>query len=124
MAPNGPRRILIIDDNVNLAENIAEILQLDGYAAEVAASGEEALSKAASGQLDVVVTDYRLPDTNGAALLRRLREIGVQARAIVMSAYTDDQTIADAASAGAAFVAKPVDLNLLGHAIARPQLVA
>jgi len=116
--------VLIIDDNVNLAENIAEILQLDGYAADVAASGEEALSKAASGQLDVVVIDYRLPDTNGAALLRRLREIGVQAHAIVMSAYTDDQTIADAASAGAAFVAKPVDLNVLGHALARPEIVA
>lgn len=122
MEPSGARRVLIIDDNVGLAENIAEILQLDGYATEVAASGEEALSRALPGRFEVVVTDYRLPDTNGAALLRQLRDIGLQARAIVISAYTDDQTIADAASAGAAFVAKPVDFNLLGHAIARPEV--
>ena len=124
MEPSGRGRVLIIDDNVSLAENIAEILQLDGYATEVAASAEEALSRAAPGRFEVVVTDYRLPDTNGAALVRQLRDIGLQARAVVISAYTDDQTIADAASAGAAFVAKPVDFSLLGSAIGRPEVAA
>jgi DNA-binding NtrC family response regulator len=118
MAPIGPRRVLIIDDNVSLAENIAEILQLEGHLTEVAANGEEAMSKALPGRLDVVVTDYRLPDTNGAALLRQLRDSGFQVRAIVISAYTDEQTIADARSAGAVFVAKPVDFTVLGRAIA------
>lgn len=122
MATTSLGRILIIDDNVGLAENIAEILQLDGYETEVAASGEEALAKAVSAQLDVVVTDYRLPDTNGAALLRQLRQVGLQARAIVISAYTDDRTIADAKSAGAEFVAKPLDFIALGRAIADRQV--
>jgi len=115
--PSNPRRVLIIDDNVNLAENIAEILGLDGYVTEVAACGEEALSKAVPIKPDVIVTDYRLPDTNGAALLRQLRGMGLTVQAIVISAYTDEGTITDAASAGAAFVPKPVDFELLGKAI-------
>jgi DNA-binding response OmpR family regulator len=112
-----PRRILIIDDNLNLAENIAEILQIKGYETEVAASGEEALSKAVPAKPDVVVTDYRLPDTNGVSLLRQLRAAGLEVHAIVISAYTDERTIADARSAGATFVAKPVDFGVLDRVI-------
>jgi CheY-like chemotaxis protein len=117
MAPANVQRILIVDDNVDLADNIAEILEIEGHVTEVAASAEEALSKVLPRQPDVVITDYRLPDKNGAALLRQLRDMGLKIQAVVISAYTDDRTIADAKSAGAAFVAKPVDFGALGSAI-------
>jgi len=110
-------RVLVIDDNVNLAENIAEILALDGFLTEVAASADEALAKAVPSKPDVVVTDYRLPDTSGANLLRRFREMGVCVRAVVMSAYTDEHTIADARDAGASFLPKPIDFKVLGRVI-------
>jgi DNA-binding NtrC family response regulator len=113
----GPRRILIIDDNVGLAENIAEILQIAGHVTEVAASAEEALSKALPINPNVVVTDYRLPDTNGANLLRQFRRMGMHVRSIVISAHTDESTIEDARSAGAAFLAKPLDFKILGRLI-------
>jgi DNA-binding NtrC family response regulator len=111
------RRILIIDDNLGLAENIAEILEMRGYLTEVAVSAEEALSKIGSTPPDVVVTDYRLPGINGASLVRRLAEIGVRVNAVVISAFTDDRTIEDAKRAGAAFLAKPVDFEALGRLI-------
>jgi DNA-binding NtrC family response regulator len=111
------RRILIIDDNLGLAENIAEILEMRGYLTEVAVSAEEALSKLGSPPPDVVVTDYRLPGINGASLVRRLAEIGVRVNAVVISAFTDDRTIEDAKRAGAAFLAKPVDFEALGRLI-------
>src|SRR6476620_7473044 len=57
----GGRQVLIVDDNLALAENIAEILQLDGHIARVAGSAEELFSNAWEDELDVVVTDYRLP---------------------------------------------------------------
>ena len=117
MRAASPRRILIIDDNVSFAENIAEILEIDGHVTEVAATAEEALVKAGPSKPDVVVTDYRLPGMSGPNLVRRLREIGLRARAIVISAYTDERTIADARSVGAAFVAKPVDFTVLGRVI-------
>ena len=110
-------RVLVIDDNLNLAENLAEILALDGCLTEIAASADEALAKAIPSKPDVVVTDYRLPDTTGANLVRRLREMGLSVLAVVMSAYTDERTIADARSAGANFLPKPVDFKVLGRVI-------
>jgi DNA-binding response OmpR family regulator len=113
MAPINARRVLIIDDNVDLAENIAEILQMDGHAIEVAASAEEALVKALQSNPEVVVTDYRLPGMNGAAFVRQFRQSRPKVCAIVISAYTDDVTIAEARGAGATFLPKPVDFRVL-----------
>jgi DNA-binding NtrC family response regulator len=111
------RRVLIVDDNVGLAENIAEMLELDGHETRLAVTAAEGLSQAASWNQDVVITDYRLPDSSGAELLRQLQKLGVRVRALVISAYTDDSTIADARAAGADFVPKPVDLRTLGRLV-------
>jgi CheY-like chemotaxis protein len=113
-----PRRVLIVDDNVQLAENIAEILEIDGHRTDVAASAEEALQRVPDYAPEVVVTDYRLPGMNGAQFVRALRGAGVGARAVVISAYTDDVTIQDATDAGAEFIAKPLDFATLSTLIA------
>jgi two-component system CheB/CheR fusion protein len=116
MAPKADtRRVLIVDDNVGLAENIAEALELEGHETRVAITAAEGLTQATSWSHDVIITDYRLPDSSGANLLRQLRALGVRVKAVVISAYTDDSTIEDARSAGAAFVPKPVDLSILGQ---------
>ena len=107
-------RFLIVDDNVGLAENIAEVLELEGHETQVAVTAAEGLSKATSWNQDVLITDYRLPDISGAELVRRLKQLGLIVRAVVISAYTDDMTIEDARAAGAAFVPKPVDFTALG----------
>lgn len=106
-------RVLIVDDNVGLAENIAEILQFDGHSTEVAGSAEEAMPKVAQSSPDVVITDYRLPGMNGAEFLRRFRGKSNHPHAVVISAYTDEGTMNEARSAGATFVAKPVDFQVL-----------
>ena len=113
MTTGNLRRVLIIDDNVDLAENIAEILQMDGHATDVAASAEEALPMAALVEPDVIVTDYRLPGITGAAFVREFRLTCTTVRAVVISAYTDDRTIKEARDAGATFMPKPVDFKLL-----------
>jgi two-component system, response regulator PdtaR len=107
--------VLVVDDNQDLAENIAEILGLSGFAALIATSGEEALDQALAEGLVLLVTDFRLPGMSGAELVQRLRETRQDLRAVVMSAYTDDLTIAAARSAGAAFLPKPVDLGALSR---------
>ncbi|HXT99399.1 MAG TPA: response regulator [Polyangia bacterium] len=105
--------VLVVDDNQDLAENIAEILTLHGFTATIAASAEEALPKALPDGPTVVVTDYRLPGMTGAELVQRIREQRHTVRAVVISAYTDDNTVAAAKAAGAAFLSKPVDLGAL-----------
>jgi DNA-binding response OmpR family regulator len=106
---------LIVDDNVELAENIAEILQIDGHTTEVAASAEDAFPKAGNSDPDVLLTDFRLPGMNGAEFVRRIRATRTHVRAIVISAYSDDLTMKAARDAGATFMAKPIDYRLLAH---------
>jgi len=107
--------VLVVDDNQDLAENIAEILSLSGFAPQIATSAEEALPKALPDGPALLVTDFRLPGMSGAELVRHIRAKRSSVRAIVISAYTDDQTIAAARSAGADFLAKPVDVTALSR---------
>jgi two-component system NtrC family sensor kinase len=111
------RRVLIIDDNVALAENIAEILEMDGHATEVALSAEEALPKAQRSEPDVVVADYRLPGLTGAAFIKQFKLGRLNVVGVIISAYTDDGTMREAREAGASFMAKPLDFSLLSRMV-------
>jgi DNA-binding NtrC family response regulator len=112
-----PRRVLIIDDNVDLAENIAEILQIEGHVTEVASSAEDALQKAEAREPDVVVTDYRLPGVNGAVFVKQFCGRRAHVHAVVISAYTDEATIKEAQDVGATFLPKPLDFKALSRCI-------
>ena len=111
------RRILIIDDNVALAENIAEILGYEGHATDIAASADEALAKALDQAVDVVVTDHRLPGMNGVDLLLQLRDILNPLRAVVITAYMDDRMVTQAEDLGAAVMPKPINFGLLSLSV-------
>ena len=108
-------KMLVVDDHVALAENIAEILNGTGlYAAITADSAEAALHIIANGGIGGLITDYRLPGQSGAQLIAALRRSGSQMPAVVMSAYTDDETIRISRDSGAmAVLAKPLDLDTL-----------
>jgi DNA-binding NtrC family response regulator len=107
-------KILVVDDHRDLAENLAEILEGAGYEAIVAESAEAALTQLEHEEVAALITDYRLPGRTGAELIKELRRRGKDMPAIVMSAFTDDDTIAISRSAGALDVlAKPVELGRL-----------
>jgi DNA-binding response OmpR family regulator len=115
MAAKEPASVLVVDDNQDLADNIAEILGMRGFAALVASSAEEALPRALPDGPGLIVTDFRLPGMSGAELVRRVRAQRRAVRAVVISAYTDDVTVAAAREAGAEFLPKPVDLGALSR---------
>jgi len=112
-------QILIVDDHADLAENLAEILAAAGYDAVTAPSAEAGLARIDAGGITALVTDYRLPGMTGAQLIAELRRRGDRMPAVVMSAFTDDETIGRARAAGAADVlAKPIDLDRLMRRVA------
>lgn len=64
--------ILIVDDDVNLAENCSMLLESHGYDVSVALSGAEALSRIKAQQPDLLISDCCMPDLTGLELSRRL----------------------------------------------------
>jgi DNA-binding NtrC family response regulator len=101
-------RILVVDDNVPMAENVAEVLEISGYRARVARSAEEALA-VFDREVGAVITDFRMANQNGAELIAELRRRGSRIPALVMSAYTDEATVDACTNAGAfAVLPKPI----------------
>jgi len=110
-------RVLVVDDQIEFAENIAEILQSLGFETDIASSAEAGLERIARGGITAVITDYKLPGRNGAQLVEEIRRLGNRIPALVMSAYTDDRTMDRAQAAGAwLFMPKPVPLSALMEA--------
>jgi two-component system, OmpR family, response regulator CpxR len=67
------RQILVIDDDVELCELVAEYLELDGYKIEAVHDGEAGLNRSLTGEHVLVVLDYMLPCLNGFEVLRQIR---------------------------------------------------
>lgn len=108
------KRVLIVDDNHALADNLAELLEDEGYATLTAYSGEQAVEVAAGHPFDIVLTDIRMPGMNGVELVKRLSTINERAIFLLMTAYTSDAMLGEALRAGVrAILNKPVDLSEL-----------
>ena len=108
------RRVLIVDDNRALAENLAELLELEGFHTAVASQADEARRKAAQEEVDSAVLDVRLAETDGVALHAELSRLRPSARFILMTAYMTDARVADALRAGVhAVLPKPVPIERL-----------
>jgi two-component system response regulator MprA len=69
-------RILVVDDDLAVCRSIDRALRLEGYEVDTVASGGEALEAVASNSPDALVLDLQLPDLDGLAVCRRIREAG------------------------------------------------
>jgi len=102
--------ILIIDDEAAIRESLETLLQLEGYAVESAASGEEGLGRIAERSFDLVLLDFALPDRDGIELLAELHRQDPQLLIIMITAYGTVENAVKAMQAGATnFVQKPWD---------------
>ena len=100
-------RILLVDDNVALIDNLRETLEDEGYLVTSAGSVAEALRAATAG-FDVALVDLRLPDGNGTALTERLRHDHPDAAIVMLTGNATLETAAAAVRAGAfAYLVKP-----------------
>jgi signal transduction histidine kinase len=87
---SGPRSILVVDDEPQLAELLAEILGSAGYDVSTAASGHEALSRLESGSWDLVLCDLRMPGMDGPTLYHEVarRRPGLEQRFVFLTGDT------------------------------------
>ena len=72
---DGPARILVVDDDVNVSEVVARYLERDGFEVETVGDGREAVDRALADPPDLVVLDLMLPGIDGLEVCRRLRAL-------------------------------------------------
>ena len=83
-------RVLIVDDDRELCELVAELLATEGFGVEVADGSAEGLERALTGPHSLVVLDVMMPGMNGFELLRRLRAEGSSVPVLMLTARGDD----------------------------------
>lgn len=104
------RRIVIIDDEKNLRSSLAEFLDLEGFECVGAENGSEGLSFLEKDVFDAVLLDLRMPGLSGLEVLQKIRERGLGAVVIIMSAHGEIEDAVAAMKSGADdYLVKPFD---------------
>jgi len=82
-------RILVVEDEVRLADTLRDLLELNGYTADVCHDGESGLDNALSSIYDVILLDVMLPKLDGFTVLRRLRAEGNATPVLMLTARSE-----------------------------------
>jgi two-component system response regulator HydG len=104
-------RVLVIDDEKFHAETVAEGLERVGFDCTIATSGKQGFQKIDSEDWDVILTDLKMADLDGLAIVRKAREVLPDAEVVVITGHGDVKTAVEAIKLGAAnYLTKPVEL--------------
>ncbi len=115
----GCRRVLVVDDNADAAESLADLLRLQGHLAEVAHDGPSALAALAATAPDVILCDIGLPGMSGYEVARTVRAgLHGAVRLVALTGYAQPEDVRRAKDAGFdAHLAKPPDPDQLARAL-------
>ena len=112
-------RILVVDDEALIRWSLAERLKAEGYEVVEAETGRAALEKLPEG-VDLVLLDYRLPDTDGVTILRKIKEFDQDILVILLTAFATVETAVEAMKLGAYhFANKPFNLDDIAATVER-----
>jgi len=111
-------RILVVDDEEMICSQLKRLLTHSGYSVVTVASAEEGLEILRDGDIDLVVTDMRLPGMSGVELTHRLRESHPDVSVIVITGYADIETAVEILKLGASdYIIKPFSVGAIQNSI-------
>jgi DNA-binding NtrC family response regulator len=111
--------ILVVDDEALIRWSLSERLKSEGYEVLEADTGRAALERVGDG-VDLVLLDYRLPDTDGVTVLRKIKEFDQDILVVLLTAYANVETAVEAMKLGAYhFANKPFNLDDVAATVAR-----
>lgn len=106
--------ILVVDDDEDTCNNLADILSDMGYDVDIAHNGIDALELIRNKPYDVALLDLKMPDMDGLTLSRHIRQLRSGTVSLIVTAYANEQTHAEAAQTGVwRVLSKPVDFSVL-----------
>jgi signal transduction histidine kinase/DNA-binding response OmpR family regulator/putative methionine-R-sulfoxide reductase with GAF domain len=112
--------ILVIDDEVRMAESLQALLSGLDYTVDMAFDGNEAAEKIRQGGYDLIISDIKLPHKTGLELLKLAHEIDPEMVVILITAYASVESAVDAIGQGAYdYLVKPVEFSHLKIAVER-----
>ncbi|MCG2616107.1 sigma-54 dependent transcriptional regulator [Terrimonas sp. NA20] len=116
------KKILIIDDDMDLCTLLGRFLTKNGYEVEMAYSGSKGITKFTEGKFDLVICDYRLGDMEGINVLTSLRKENPSVKVLMITGYSDIKTAVEVIKMGAYdYIVKPLIpdevLNVVNKAI-------
>ena len=104
-------RLLLVEDDVELADGLRNALAQSGYAVDSVGSGGEALAACATANYQLMILDLGLPDVDGLAVLRRLRRDGISMPVLILTARDDlRQRVLGLDAGGDDYLSKPFDV--------------
>ncbi len=107
-------KVLIADDEKNVAEGLQMILSEDGYDAEMATDGEEAWEKIQANEFGLVLADLKMPKMDGLELFAKMRESGINSEFIMITGEASVDSAVEAMRHGAYdYLTKPLDVERL-----------
>ena len=107
-------RILIADDESMIRDSIAEFLRSEGYETQTASDGESALEIVKNGNIDILISDVRMPGMDGIQLIKQINTYASDTLVILMTAFASVETAVQALRSGAAdYMLKPLDFDEL-----------
>jgi diguanylate cyclase (GGDEF)-like protein/PAS domain S-box-containing protein len=112
------RTLLIVDDDQNIVSSLLRLLRRDGYHIITAANGPDGLQRLAENEVDVILSDQRMPGMTGVEFLRRAKALYPDTVRLVLSGFTELRSVTDAINEGAIykFLTKPwEDEQLRAH---------
>jgi DNA-binding NtrC family response regulator len=112
--------ILLVDDDERLCTAAGKVLAGEGYHLSVAASGRETMEILKQRRIALVVSDLRLPDVDGIALLKQIREFQPEVEVVMITGHGSVETAVEAMKVGAYdFILKPLDSAALLKTVAK-----
>lgn len=105
--------ILVVDDDANSRDGLAELLTFEGYVVDTCADGPAALARLGESSFDVLLTDYVMPEMTGVELIDAARVTTPTLRCLIMSGH------ARVGPADIVWVPKPIDVERLLLALGR-----
>ncbi len=108
-----PLRVLVVDDEPYITDVLSSALVFEGFATEEAATGAEALAKARRGHFDCIVLDVMLPDGDGFAVCRTLRDEDVTTPVVFLTARDSGADKLEGLALGDDYVTKPFHIDEL-----------
>jgi len=109
-AINKKYSILVVDDEPLIRESLYEILRIDGYCAHMAGSAEAALEIVSDQNIDIILTDMKLPKMDGIELIRKVKRKFSDIEAILITGYGTIESAVEAMKTGAYdYITKPIN---------------